>query len=85
MVDNFSYEQEGLIAPATCAIDIAPSVSSIDVSRAVYIGGAGNLHVQMKDGGSTIFYGVTAGTVYPLRVEYILAASTTATSIIALY
>jgi hypothetical protein len=55
-------------------------------TRALYIGGAGNLTVDMADGGSSVlFVGVPAGTLLPIQVTRIYATATTATSIVALY
>lgn len=57
-------------------------------ARALYIGGAGNVEVvSAADDGSTptVFVGVPAGTILPIQVRAVLAANTTATSIVALY
>lgn len=55
-------------------------------TRALYIGAAGNLTVDMADGGSSVlFVGVQGGTLLPIQVTRIYATGTTATSIVALY
>jgi hypothetical protein len=55
-------------------------------TRGLYIGAAGNLTVDMADGGSSVlFVGVPGGTVLPIQVTRIYATGTTATSIVALY
>ena len=55
-------------------------------TRALYIGAAGNLTVDMADGSSSIlFVGVQGGTLLPIQVTRIYATGTTATSIVALY
>lgn len=55
-------------------------------TRAVYVGGAGNIAAVMPDGGSAVvFTAVPAGTVLPIQVRRINSTSTTATDLIALY
>lgn len=55
------------------------------VTRAIYVGATGSLVVDMKGGDANVtFLAVPAGTVLPLRVIKVKAAST-ANSIIGLY
>lgn len=51
--------------------------------RALYIGGGGNVTVMMRGGATVEFVGVAAGTILPIRVQEVRAA-TTATSILGL-
>lgn len=79
----------GSTISARNAIAVVPSDSAdlANISRAIYIGGAGNLQVTLAadaDGTSVVLTGVTAGAIYPLRVKRVWAASTTATLILAL-
>ncbi len=53
-------------------------------TRAVWVGGAGNLAVQYFDGSSDTLNAVPAGTLLPIRVKKVLAA-TTATLISGIY
>jgi hypothetical protein len=78
---------EGMTSPANDAAAVTPSDTAplVYVSRALYVGGAGNLVVTMQGGGNVTFTGVPAGTVLPIRVTHVLSTSTTATSIINLY
>jgi len=72
--------------PARGAIAITPS-DSTDLSvivRGLFIGGTGNLTVNMS-GGSVTFYNVQQGTVLPIRVTRVFATGTTATNILGLY
>ena len=55
------------------------------VSRALYIGGAGNVAVQMKDGSTGIFANVPGGMMLPVRAVRVLATGTSATNIVALF
>lgn len=53
-------------------------------SRAVYVGGAGDLAVRMAGGGSVTFVGVPAGVTLPICVNQVLSTGTSATSILLL-
>lgn len=86
--DQFSSTSETLVAPADNAVAVSPSDSTdlTYVSRAVYVGGAGNMVVTMAGGGSNVtFTGIQAGSILPIRVSRVLSTSTTATSIVAIY
>lgn len=74
-------------APAEYAVAVTPSDGSdlAQATRALYIGVAGNVAVNMPDGGSVTFVGLTAGQILPIRAKRVLATGTTATSIVALY
>lgn len=87
MPDQHSGFVEGLTSPADNATAVTPS-DSTDLafnSRALYIGGAGNLVVTMVGGGDVTFTAVPAGSILPIRVSRVKATSTTATSIVNLY
>jgi len=83
--DYFVGKYPDLTGPATRAVAVTPSDSTVlDTTRALYVGGSGTVVVDMLDSGSAIsFVGVPAGTVLPVRVTKVKAA-TTATSIVAL-
>jgi hypothetical protein len=54
-------------------------------SRALWVGGAGNIAVIMRDGsGPFTISGIPAGTLIPIRVQRVNATGTTATLIVAL-
>jgi hypothetical protein len=81
-----------LSADATVSAHRASAITTSDSTiygqptRALYIGAAGNLTVDMADGGSSVlFVGVQGGTLLPLQVTRIYATGTSATSIVALY
>lgn len=73
--------------PATRAAAVTPN-DGADLAwptRSLYVGGAGNISVDMADSGSAVvFNGVPAGTFMPLRVKRVRATGTTATLIVAL-
>lgn len=55
-------------------------------SRAIFVGGAGNLVCRLAgDNDDTTFTGLTAGSVYPLQVTIIRQTGTTATNMVALH
>jgi hypothetical protein len=87
MPDQHSGFVEGLTSPADNAAAVAPSDSTdlAYTSRALYVGGAGNIVATMAGGGDVTFKNLTAGTVLPVRVSRVKSTNTTATDIINLY
>lgn len=67
------------------AVAVTPSDATIiPVTRALYIGGTGNINVRMADEQTLVFAAVPVG-IFPIQVNQVLSTSTTATNIIALY
>jgi len=87
MADQHSSFVEGLMSPADNAAAVTPSDSTdlAFTSRALYVGGAGNIVVTMAGGGDVTFTAVPGGSILPVRVTRVKSTSTTATSIINLY
>ena len=88
MADAFTNHESGLDSPAKNAAAVTPNDSTdlTTAARGLYIGGAGNVVVDMVGTGSTItFTGVLAGTILPIRVTRVRSTSTTATNIVALW
>lgn len=54
-------------------------------TRAVWVGGAGDLAVLYFDGSTDVLKTVPAGTLLPIRVTKILSTGTTATLISGMY
>lgn len=54
-------------------------------SRAIWVGGAGNLDVTFRGGTRVTLVGVTAGAQLPIQVTKIWDLATTATDIVAWY
>jgi hypothetical protein len=52
---------------------------------AIYVTGAGNVNVNLAGGGTAVLTGLSAGQIVRVNVSRILATSTTATGIFALY
>lgn len=70
-------------SPALDAVAITPSATALTrVPRALYIGGAGTITVTTYKG-TSITFTVGAGTILPLVVTHVTAA--TATNIVGLY
>jgi hypothetical protein len=74
-------------APATLAFAITPA-NGADLAvgtRAIYVGGAGNLTVRMSgDQAAAVFIAVPVGTVLPIAVDRVQATGTTATNLVGL-
>jgi hypothetical protein len=74
-----------ILAPGEGAFAITPNDSDfIPVTRGVYVGGSGTLHVIMAGGQEVTFTALAAGVVHPLRVIKVFATSTAATSILGI-
>lgn len=86
-MDRFSDLPTTLTAPARDAIAITPS-DGTDIAtlpRALYVGTAGNVAVQMAGGASVTFQSVPAGALLAIRPRRILATGTTASNLVALW
>ena len=59
--------------------------SGVVLTRAVYIGGHGNLSFINHEGNSVTLTGCVAGTYLPIQVKRINSTGTTATNIVAFY
>lgn len=71
--------------PAEMAFAVTPDdATKFESTRGIYIGGQGDLQVEMADGSIVTFVDLAAGIVHPLAVVRVLEAGTTATGIIAL-
>lgn len=85
--DMHRWFQAGLESPATNAAAITPN-NSTDLAyttRGIYVGGSGNLVVDMTSGQTSVtFSNVPAGVILPIRVTRVRTAST-ATNLVALY
>lgn len=86
-MDNFSSFPTTPISPARSATTVVPndSVNLPNVSRAIYVGQAGDLSVTLIDGDQVVFESVPAGAVLPIRASGINATGTTASAILSLW
>ena len=55
------------------------------VTRALYVGGGGDVAVRMMGGGEAVFRNLQAGSLIPIRATRILAAGTTAGDLVGLW
>jgi len=66
------------------SVDIAAGPDGGGV-RGLYVTGAGNVNVNLLNGGTAVLTGLSAGQYVVIGVTRVLATSTTATGIMALY
>lgn len=73
--------------PVTGAVSVTPDDTDLlaNISRALWVGEAGNMAVVMADDTEVTFAGIAAGTLLPIRVKRVNDTDTTAASILALY
>lgn len=90
MADKKQFAQSSTQQPAAEALEVTPADSDLPLygaayTRAIYVGGEGNLTVRMAGQENDVtFVAAPAGTLLPIRVSQVRAA-TTATNIVALY
>lgn len=86
MSDDFKTNQPGLESPAEAGTALAPSDSAAlaKATRAIYVGGGGNLRVTLVNGDTITLAGVLPGMIYPLRISHVRATGTTATGLVGL-
>ena len=81
-----SYRGVDAIVSATRAAAVTlHDTNTIENTRALYIGGAGNLKVTMNHGDAVTFNGLQAGTILPIQVTVCWTTGSTASNIVALY
>ena len=87
MTDSFRSHTRSLTSPAEHALAIQPDDAGDlpQVTRALYVGGSGDVAVTMRGGETVSFAAVSAGTLLPVRVSRVLASGTTATGILGLW
>jgi hypothetical protein len=79
--------QAGFGEPASNGEAVTPHDSNTltYVSRALYVGGAGDVAVILLGGQTLTFSAVPAGTILPVRAKQVKSTGTTATLILSLY
>jgi len=85
-IEAGDFATSGEINPGANALAITPADADIATrTRAVYVGGAGDLVVKMAGNEQIVtFLGVAAGSMLPIRVTQI-RLGTTATSVVAVW
>jgi hypothetical protein len=84
-IDNFASFAPGLDSPATLAEAVTPHDTNelTNVSRGLWVGGAGDVAVVTSGGSTATFAAVPAGTMLPVRAKIVKTTGTTASSIVA--
>lgn len=86
--DSFAAYRDGLDTPYTNAVAVAVPSDTTDlpnVTRGIYVGGAGNLAVITEGGQTITLTAIAVGVIHRLRVTRVMATNTTATAIVALW
>lgn len=84
--DNFPLNKVGLDSPYTNGVAVTPHDTN-DLAfrtRAIYIGGAGNVTATLASGVDVLFTAVPVGTTLRVRADKVKSTGTTATAIVAL-
>lgn len=86
-VDKFEDHTEGLNSPASDygAITADDNTDLDNLTRAIYVGGDGDLVVHDPEGNPVTFASLAAGTLLPIRAARVLATGTTATGLVGIY
>jgi hypothetical protein len=87
MTDTFKTFARSLTSPPENAAAIAPNDAADlgHVTRALYVGGGGDVAARLMGGGEAVFRNLPSGSLIPIRVARVLAAGTTATDLIGLW
>ena len=87
MEDNFKSRYRNLESPAANAFAIVPNNTSdlAYATRAIYVGGDGNITLVTIEDETVTFVGVKAGSILPISVKRVNATLTTATNLVGLY
>ena len=81
-----AYRDANSTAPAHGAVAVTPSdATEIPVTRALYVGTAGNITVQMADGQDNVLFPNVPVGVISIQVQKVYATGTGASGIVALY
>ncbi|WP_424968318.1 MULTISPECIES: spike base protein, RCAP_Rcc01079 family [unclassified Dinoroseobacter] len=86
MIDDYKGHQSSLTGPATAGEAITPSNSNNlpFATRAIYVGEAGDISVELISGNIVKLTNVAAGVIYPLRVKRVRSSGTTAGGLVGL-
>lgn len=87
MADLFASTTPSLTSPAIDGQPVVPSNTALlaQVSRAIYVGTAGDISAELASGTQVTFIAVPAGMILPLRLRKIRATGTSAQNIVALW
>ena len=87
--DKFDNMRDGFESPCENAEAVVNDTPFSKTCRALYVGGDGDVAVEMAGGEMTdatvVFSGALAGSTIPIRCTQVNATGTTATNIVALW
>lgn len=86
MQDRYASFATGLESPVTDGFSITPHDTDPlpELTRALYVGSAGTLSVELASGATVVLAGAASGTILPIRVARVHATATTAGAIVGL-
>jgi hypothetical protein len=86
-LDTFRRFGRSLTSPPEDAAPVAPNDSAelTHVTRALYVGSAGDVRLRMLGGGEVTLKGLTQGSLIPIRAVQIYATGTTASALVGLW
>jgi hypothetical protein len=87
MIDTFRSHSRTLTAPPEAAAAILPADTGelACATRAVYVGGGGDLRVRMLGGMVVTLAAVPGGSLLPLRIRQVLATGSTAHDLVGFW
>lgn len=88
MPDAFLDRSDSVSAPARRMVALTPTDGAdlADVPKAIYVGTGGDINmIAAGDTAAVPLKNVPTGTILPVRAKRILATSTTASNLVALY
>jgi hypothetical protein len=85
--DKFSTYQASLTSPAEDAFAITPHNTNdlANFTRAIWVGGTGDVKVNMVGSGTVTFTSVPAGYMLAVRASRVYATGTGATALVGVY
>lgn len=84
---NITADRDG-DNPSGSAVAVTPHDTNVlagGVTRALYVGVAGDLTVVMADGGTAVLFKAAPVGILRIRVQIVKSTGTAATNIVALY
>ena len=87
MTDSFKTFARSLTSPAenARAVELSDAEDLPRITRALYVGGAGDVAVRMAGGDVVTFANLQAGSLVPLRIARVMATGTTASALVGLW
>lgn len=86
-VDDFATFAVGMsdTYPHAFAITKSDADELSHVTRAIYVGGAGNIKLLTLGGETVTFIGLPVGTTLRIRAKQVFSTDTTATNMVGMY